>query len=251
MNYYKNLSLEDLENEIWIDALGFDGIYLVSNYGRIKSLSRYVNNGKGQRLIKERIRAQTLSKDGRLTCPFSINNKTYSNNVSQLIYLSFNYNTKLNIKTHCVMHKNKNQSDNRLENLKIETISKSHSVNFEKGLLEHLRNNNIKRTENYNLLKSRVCKVCNKEKEINKFKRGYKTCSNCSYIKKSNPNYRQKTEIKIKCIANNVILNFKNTIDLEKSGIITRATFRKLLKSNKFNFKSRKTHNNYEIISIK
>ena len=26
---YKNLSLEDLENEIWTDALGFDGIYAV------------------------------------------------------------------------------------------------------------------------------------------------------------------------------------------------------------------------------
>ena len=40
----------------WIDALGFDGIYEVSNYGRIKSLGRYVNIRNGQRWVKERIR---------------------------------------------------------------------------------------------------------------------------------------------------------------------------------------------------
>lgn len=32
---YKNLSLEDLENEIWVDALGFGGVYAVSNLGRV------------------------------------------------------------------------------------------------------------------------------------------------------------------------------------------------------------------------
>ena len=29
--YYENLQLEDLENEIWVDAFEFDGIYEVSN----------------------------------------------------------------------------------------------------------------------------------------------------------------------------------------------------------------------------
>lgn len=45
------------------------------------------------------------------------------------------------------MHKNKNQSDNRLINLEKTTISKSHSMNWEKGLLGHLKENNSKRTE--------------------------------------------------------------------------------------------------------
>lgn len=31
-----SLSLDNLENEEWIDAFGFDGIYQVSNYGRVK-----------------------------------------------------------------------------------------------------------------------------------------------------------------------------------------------------------------------
>ncbi len=32
----KNLSLENMEGEEWTDVIGYDGIYSVSNYGRIK-----------------------------------------------------------------------------------------------------------------------------------------------------------------------------------------------------------------------
>ena len=44
MEIYKNLSLDDLENEIWRDVVGYEGLYKVSNFGRVKSLKD--NNGK-------------------------------------------------------------------------------------------------------------------------------------------------------------------------------------------------------------
>lgn len=77
-----SLSLDNLENEEWIDALGFDGVYQVSNYGRVKTLGRWVSNGKSERWVKERIRKLYTGKDGRITMIFN-----YQNKKLQLIYL--------------------------------------------------------------------------------------------------------------------------------------------------------------------
>jgi len=51
--YYLNTELDNIDNEEWIDIMGFDGIYEVSNYGRVKSVGRWVgaNNG-GERWVK-------------------------------------------------------------------------------------------------------------------------------------------------------------------------------------------------------
>lgn len=38
MEIYQNLSLEDLPNEEWRDVVGYEGLYQVSNLGRVKSL---------------------------------------------------------------------------------------------------------------------------------------------------------------------------------------------------------------------
>lgn len=40
METYQNLSLEDLPNEEWKDIVGYEGLYQVSNLGRVKSLQR-------------------------------------------------------------------------------------------------------------------------------------------------------------------------------------------------------------------
>jgi hypothetical protein len=40
VNSERWLSLEDLEGEIWKDVVGYEGLYRVSNYGRLKSLSK-------------------------------------------------------------------------------------------------------------------------------------------------------------------------------------------------------------------
>jgi hypothetical protein len=65
-----------MENEIWKDVKGFEGIYQVSNYGDIKSLDRTINtsNGKsflvyGKILLKKHCKngyvRYTLCKDGK------------------------------------------------------------------------------------------------------------------------------------------------------------------------------------------
>lgn len=50
MEIYKNLSLDNLENEIWRDVVGYEGLYQVSNFGRVKSLKN--NKTKKEKILK-------------------------------------------------------------------------------------------------------------------------------------------------------------------------------------------------------
>ena len=42
-----------IENEVWKDIRGYEGLYQISNYGRVKSLSRFRNNRYGGYWTKE------------------------------------------------------------------------------------------------------------------------------------------------------------------------------------------------------
>ena len=180
-----SLSIDDLEHEIWVDAIGFDGIYEVSSLGRIKSLGRWVPNGASERWVKERIRKQVkCNKDGgRLTCPFSFANVNYSINVSQMIYSSFNRND--NLQGFVIAHLNKIPYDNRICNLKKLTICKSRKISENlgnlkpmpvRGQLKYTRENTF--YEN-GVLKEKKCKICNAVKKITFFEIFRNSCFTC------------------------------------------------------------------------
>ena len=76
--YYKNLSIEDIPGEIWKDISGYEGLYQVSNYGRVKGLERKARSATsktGYRIVKSAIIQQSftpnqefqvsLTKDGK------------------------------------------------------------------------------------------------------------------------------------------------------------------------------------------
>ena len=52
----------DIE-EIWRDIKGFKGYYQVSNFGKIKSLFRYVRVKNGFRSVPEKILKPKIDKD--------------------------------------------------------------------------------------------------------------------------------------------------------------------------------------------
>lgn len=174
-----SLSLNNLENEEWIDALGFDGIYQVSNLGRVKTLGRWVSNGKSERWVKERIRKLYTGKDGRITMIFNYQNKKTSINLPAIIFFSFHPEKRYLDRTYCVAHINKIQNDNRLENLTLIKISDSHKINHIEKLLPHLKVNNDKRKAEYLKLTHKICKTCNEKKEIEKFEHGRNSCLVC------------------------------------------------------------------------
>jgi hypothetical protein len=179
-----SILLDDLEGEIWIDAIGFDGTYEVSNYGRVKSLGRWVSNGKSERWVKDRIRKLWKGKkDERVTMIFSVSNIHYSVNLPGLIYQSFNPNENLN--GFVIAHLNKISFDNRLFNLRKLTISDSIKISEElgnlkpmpiRGELKYTRENTV--YENGEV-KAKKCKKCNTIKNINLFEKFRNTCFEC------------------------------------------------------------------------
>lgn len=65
------LNLDDLPNERWKDIEGYEGLYQVSDYGRVKSLYKKIDK---THVYKCRILKQSSDKDGYLSCTLCKNN---------------------------------------------------------------------------------------------------------------------------------------------------------------------------------
>lgn len=105
--------------EIWKDIKGFEGIYQVSNFGRVKSLERF-RKGKNGCLVtvKERILKQGIIRNGYynvILCKNSIE-KNYL--VHRLVWIAFNGSIP---EGYDINHLNEKKFDNRLENLNLMT----------------------------------------------------------------------------------------------------------------------------------
>ena len=131
-NYpFMNLSLEDMEGEEWIDIPKGDGYYQISNYARIKALSRPRHTLiKGHLIIsytKERILSQSLKSTynehvGKyffsLQVIWQYEKIVYRSMVHRLMYECFvgDINDELRI-----IHKDGDNLNNVIENLEVST----------------------------------------------------------------------------------------------------------------------------------
>lgn len=109
-----------IQEEIWKDVVGFEGLYQVSNLGRVKSLDRYVQAvGKtaGKRFYQEKI-LNTISKSrrNRPTVNLKLNSKQCPKLVHLLIAESFLRKPNANEHVH---HKDNNSLNNCLYNLEV------------------------------------------------------------------------------------------------------------------------------------
>ena len=103
-------------NEIWKDIKGYEGLYQVSNIGRVKALPRERINHTGGRWIQpEKIMATTLNKDGyECVSLTNINHKRKTERIHRLVAITFidNPNGLPEVNhINCIRH------DNRIENL--------------------------------------------------------------------------------------------------------------------------------------
>ena len=105
---YKNLSLENLEGEIWLSIEGYEGLYEVSNMGRVKSL----RDGYGN--PREKILKQAKMKNGYLYVQIWKDRKVKNCKVHRLVAIAFIPNPN-NYPT--VNHNNEIKTDNRVSNL--------------------------------------------------------------------------------------------------------------------------------------
>lgn len=101
-----------MENEIWKDIPGFEGIYLVSNYGRVKRLP--LGKQWPYRRTHNNIRKLKVSKEGYYVVNLSKDNKVKWFGVHRLVAMAFIPNP-LNLPW--INHKNENKLDNHVDNL--------------------------------------------------------------------------------------------------------------------------------------
>ena len=100
--------------EIFKDIKDYEGLYQVSNLGRIKSVEHYVNSNTGQRLVKEHLIAKVKDKKGYYRVSLWKDNKDKHYLVHRLVAETFIPNPE-NLPT--VNHKDENPSNNCVDNL--------------------------------------------------------------------------------------------------------------------------------------
>ena len=142
MKIYENLDIENIDGEVWVDCIGYDGIYSVSNLGRVKSEERDVRCGKGwlkktAQILKQQVvksnphNIRFESKSLRVSFCVDYQKKTY--NVSELVGNAFIGEKK---QKECYSKKNKKWDDCRAVNLQIKSISESTKESYKKGFCD-------------------------------------------------------------------------------------------------------------------
>lgn len=131
------LDLTPLLNEEWRDIKGYEGLYQVSNYGRVKSLKRhYILNGNKIN-INEKILKAGLNKDSYyavvLCSKIKNNYKNRTRQLHRLVAEAFIPNQE-NKPT--VNHISGNKHDNRVCNLEWNTYSEQLNHSYKKKLRE-------------------------------------------------------------------------------------------------------------------
>lgn len=113
-----------IEKEVWKDIKGFEGVYQVSNLGRVRSLDRWVEHSYNGGWWKPgRIRKLAPTRGGYLFIPLSLNGVAYPKRVNRLVAEAFldNYSEDMDIH-----HIDGDVTNNRADNLECLTLEEHH-----------------------------------------------------------------------------------------------------------------------------
>jgi hypothetical protein len=133
--------------EIWEDIPNYEGYYQVSNLSRVKSLERWIDNGKwGGYLHKERILRTHKNQNGYYTVTFQVDNINKQFSVHRLVLITFVPNP---LNKPCGNHKDGVKTNNFVDNLEWVTYKENSVHSTKTGLQGKPRNmRKVKITKN-------------------------------------------------------------------------------------------------------
>jgi len=126
--------------KIWKQTMGYEGLYLISSHGDVKTISRKDSLG---RVVKEKMRKLVSDTRGYLQVGLYKNKKMKLELVHRLVAKTFIENI---IKKPCVNHKNGIKTDNRVENIEWCTYGENNIHACENGLMAGEKNPTAKLT---------------------------------------------------------------------------------------------------------
>lgn len=177
MENWENYSLNNIINEIWMDLINYDGLYEISNYGRVKSLPKPFFTAKG---------APCLTKE-KIIKPRLCNERSGGTNV--YISLSCNGEKRYNLSKQVALHFMKEYNNEALyfvdgnrNNCNIDNL-----IKVDENNVLSLYDNNIIVLPNkvsdllfsMNLKKCSICKKIKNIKEFSKSNRNKNINNNC------------------------------------------------------------------------
>lgn len=128
---YQNYSLKNIRGEKWKDIPGFEGLYQLSNYGRLKSLDRWVDMGtrdnfRPGRIIKLR-KTVSISNGSKLFADLQMklhkDKKRYYFSVGRFVYYLFVASFNFEYHSYIVTRKDGNAHNLSYKNLQLRSIS--------------------------------------------------------------------------------------------------------------------------------
>jgi hypothetical protein len=113
--------------EIWKEIIGYEGLYEVSNYGNIKSISRTITKGNITYVTKDKLLKQSVDTVGYPYVNLSDYKKQKTFRVHQLVAIAFLNHTPNKYDGLLVDHIDGDKLNNHLSNLQLVTNRKNSS----------------------------------------------------------------------------------------------------------------------------
>lgn len=122
------------EKEIWKDVIGYEGLYQVSNFGRIKSLPKEKKTPTTTFMTKETILNQHKDNGGYFRVMLTKKGKSILKSVHVIVASAF-IGERGNL---TVNHKDENKANNNINNL--EYLTRAENVRYGTGIIRSAKN---------------------------------------------------------------------------------------------------------------
>lgn len=210
-----------MEQEVWKDVVGYEGFYMVSNLGRVKSVDRVVlgRGGFAWRIKGKMIKCRT-TKHGYCQSLLTKNNRTKAFLVHRLMMLAFVPNPN---NYPIINHKDENPSNNYIH------VNSDGSIDFGKSNLEWCTYSyNI----NYGTRHERYRETCKRNHSTEKF------------LKTMKERGRLCAEREVLCLDDNmeIVSAFKSVAEAARQIHVGSTTIRNIMYKNKKQGTKRKSY---------